>query len=368
MDNVCRTPLYEKHLQHQAKMINFQGWLLPLQYNRINQEVQETRRRAALFDVTHMGRLSIEGESALDFLQSIVTANLDRLIDRQAVYTLICREDGGTLDDILLYRFQAHQYLIITNAANTVRVYDWLNSKRTRNVQIFNHSSAQAQLALQGPQSQQLLEVLSRRSLSDLPRFRFQPELSIQGIRCLVSRTGYTGEDGFELICRADQASSLWDRLVPASGGSPPPVFPAGLGARDILRIEAGFPLYGSELDEGITPLEAGLAKFVDLKEKIPPFYGREALLQQKRRGLTRKLWGLIMQDRGIPRPGYPVRNDEGEIGHITSGCYSPTLDQSIAMAFLNPQQAWKGREVAVEMRGARKTAQLVTLPFYRRG
>ncbi len=368
MENMRRTPLYEKHLQHQAKTINFHGWLLPLQYNRINQEVKETRSRATLFDVTHMGRLSIEGESALDFLQTIVTANLNRLLDRQAVYTLICRDDGGTIDDILLYRFHTTRYLIVTNASNTLRVYDWLNSKRPENVQVFNRSAAEAQLALQGPQSQQLLEALSSRTLSDLPRFHFEPELSIHGIRCMVSRTGYTGEDGFELICQADQVSSLWDRFVSAPGDSSPLVSPAGLGARDILRIEAGFPLYGSELDEEITPLEAGLEQFVDFQENLQPFHGREALLQQKKRGLTRKLWGLIMQDRGIPRAGYPVRNGEEEIGRITSGCHSPTLDQSIAMAFLKPQQAWKGREVAVEMRGARKMARLVKLPFYRRG
>ncbi len=367
MGNLRQTPLFESHLRLKAKMTGFHGWNLPLQYESMLEEVRATRRHASAFDVSHMGQLFIEGERAEEFLQSVVTSDASRLQNGRALYTLLCQVNGGLVDDVLLYRFKPGHYMIITNAANTTSVYSWLESRRPARLLVEDRSAAWVQIAVQGPQSRDLLEKISAHLLTELAAFQFIPEIDIAGHQCLLSRTGYTGEDGFELLCDTHAAPALWDKIVSASKNNPRPATPAGLGARDILRLEAGFPLYGHELNRHTTPLEAGLEKFVDLQEHLPPFIGREALRGQKLSGLPRKLWGLIMQERTIPRTGYVLRAAGREIGLVTSGCYSPTLQKSIGMAFLTTREAWEGRDICVEVRGKEKPARLVKLPFYRR-
>lgn len=362
-----KSPLYNNHIQQGARMIDFHGWNLPVQFKSIIDEVKETRSRVSVFDVSHMGHIFLEGKGSLDFLQVIITADLHRLKDGQALYSPICREDGGIIDDILLYRFNKEKYMFVANAVNTSRVFSWIQDNCPGNVHVYNRSDEQAQIAVQGPHSQRLLEKLTGDSLDALYSFHFIPNLFIAGVECLVSRTGYTGEDGFELYCPASNASTLWEAVTIESNDNPTPALPAGLGARDILRIEAGLSLYGNELSEQITPLEAGLERFIAFSKKGASFIGREALLKQKERGLSRQLWGLVMLERGIPRTEYIVKAEDNIIGQVTSGCYSPTLDQSIAMAFLDPQIAEKDKSVSVVIRGNDKPARLVKLPFYRR-
>ena len=361
-----KTPLYEKHLQLKGKMIEFGDWLLPVEYGGMLEEVLHTRKKASLFDVSHMGEILVEGLNGEDFLQKILTNDLGRLQDNRVMYSPVCYPDGGTVDDMLVYRYNREKFLLVVNGSNTENDYEWLSASLETGVTIRDLSAEFALLALQGPDSLSILQQLTHISLGELKFYRFIPSVMLAGVDCMISRTGYTGEDGFEILCPAAQAVSLWDELFIGRDNNLQ-LRPAGLGARDILRLEAGLPLYGHELTKEITPLEAGLEKFVSFSKNIE-FYGREALVRQQKAGLEKLLMGLVLLERGILREGYVVKKGEEEIGWVSSGSFCPTLGKSCALAFLPPAKVNEGDTLKVVIRQREYTVQVVTRPFYRRG
>jgi aminomethyltransferase len=358
-----RTPLYEAHRRAGAKMVEFAGWEMPVQYRGVIEEHLAVRRSAGLFDVSHMGEIEVRGADAVDFCQWISANDVGRMGDGQAQYNLLLNERGGVVDDVIFYRLAAEHFLICVNAANTDKDFIWIASRADgKKVEMENTSARYAQLALQGPAAANILEPLTAADLTTLRAFHFA-FAEVASVRCLVARTGYTGEDGFELYSSAPDAERLWGALLEA--GASQGLVPAGLGARDTLRLEKAYPLYGHELDDDTTPLEAGLEWVVKFSK--PEFIGREALLKQKQEGVQRKLVGLELIDPGIARSGYAVLKDGRSIGRITSGTKSPSLNRSIALAYVASAEAQTGNELAVEIRGRKAKAKIVPLPFYRR-
>ncbi len=365
MSEAKKTPFYEKHVALEGKIVDYSGWLLPVQYPKgLVEEVHDTRRRATIFDVSHMGEVSVRGKDAEAFLQKIVTNDISRLKDNAIMYSPVCFPDGGVVDDILVYRISGESYFLVVNAANTDKDYDWLKENVFGDVKLQNLSHEYAQIALQGPNSEAILQRITDVPLAEMKNYHFRPEVKVAGIDCIVSRTGYTGEDGFEVYCKNDGAGALWDAVWEA--GQKHELNPAGLGSRDVLRLEASMPLYGHELSKELTPLQAGLDRFIAL-DKAVVFNGQEALKKQKREGMNRKLYGLEMLERGVPREGYPVKVRNQEIGWVSSGSYSPTLDKFIAMAFLDPQVVKQTGEVDLMIRSRSYRARITKLPFYRR-
>lgn len=359
--NMKRTPLFAAHRRAGAKMVEFAGWEMPVHYSGVIEEHRAVRSGAGLFDVSHMGEIEVRGAGATDFCQRMSANDVGRMALFQAQYNLLLNERGGVIDDVIFYRLEENRYLICVNAANTEKDYAWLRQHAAGAVDITNVSSSYAQLALQGPRAASILQPLTRTVLDAIRSFRFVTA-EVASVRCLVARTGYTGEDGFELYCSNEDAPHLWTELL--SKGAHQGLVPAGLGARDTLRLEKAYPLYGHELDDGTTPFEAGLDWVVKLSK--PAFIGRESLLDQKRRGVTRKLVGLEMLERGIARQGHTVVSEGAPVGRVTSGTLSPSLDKAIALAFVAAAQAVAGAVVDVEIRGRRVPARVVSLPFYR--
>jgi aminomethyltransferase len=359
-----RTPLYEQHRALGARMVEFGGWEMPVQYSSILEEHRAVRTRAGLFDVSHMGEFQVEGTEALPFLQYLVPNDVARLAINQALYTTLCLPSGGVIDDLLIYRLAEERYMVVVNAANIEKDLAWLQqqARRFKLLEVSDRSAETALLALQGPQAQAILQPLTAVDLTGIRYYRAQPG-SVAGLMCLISRTGYTGEDGFELYCSAAEAPQLWQRLLEA--GQEYGLLPAGLGARDTLRLEAGYCLYGHELDERTNPLEAGLAWTVKFDKG--EFIGREALLSVRDQGPARHLMGLEMLDPRVPRSGYALYAGEQAIGVVTSGAPGPTVNKNIGMAYVEAAWATPERRVEVDVRGRRLAAQLVTLPFYRR-
>ncbi len=363
-----KTPLYEWHKHRGARMVDYYGWLMPVEYGEITEEVRITRRAAGLFDVSHMGQFLVGGRQSTAYLDKLLTADVSSLEKGAVRYSPVCNYHGGTVDDIMVYRVGEEKYLLVANAANKEKDQSWLLEHAEEEVRIEDLSGEYALVALQGPKAQEIMEKAAddENDFTKLKPFAFSPQLKVGGAECLVSRTGYTGEDGFELFCAAGEVLHLWEALFEA-GKNGNGAGPVGLGARDVLRLEASLPLYGRELDEDITPLEAGLERFISFG-KGTHFIGKEALEAQKEKGLTRKLMGVEMLERGVPRSGYPILMGEEEIGHVSSGTHSPTLGKGLGMAFLNPHIARIGEEVKVVIRGKPRAARTVKLPFYRRG
>jgi aminomethyltransferase len=359
------TPLFELHRQAGARLVEFGGWEMPVQYAGILEEHRAVRERAGLFDVSHMGEFRAEGAQALEFLQSMVPNNVARLQENQALYTQICRPDGGTLDDLLIYQLGEQRYMIVVNAGTTAKDWAWLTDHATgrSGVTLTDVSAETALLALQGPLAESILQPLTSTPLGSVAYYHCLPG-EVAGVSCLISRTGYTGEDGFELYGQAGDAPVLWRALMEA--GRPSGLLPAGLGARDTLRLEAGYCLYDHELTEEITPLEAGLGWTVKLL-KGTDFIGRAALADEKAQGLRRTLVGIELRERGVPRAGYPILRDGRTIGVITSGTMSPTLGRPIAMGYVPPAESAPGGELVVEIRGRSVPAIVAPLPFYKR-
>jgi glycine cleavage system T protein (aminomethyltransferase) len=362
---LLRTPLYEAHKALGARLVEFGGWEMPVRYSGDIAEHQAVRQRAGLFDVCHMGEFTLSGPGALDFLQSLVPNNVARLTENQALYTQILRPDGGTLDDLIIYRLGQERYMIVVNAGTMTKDWAWFSEHAAvrGDISLENKSSATGLLALQGPLAQRILQPLTETPLAEVAYYHCLPG-AVGGIECLISRTGYTGEDGFELYCDAEAVNDLWSRLLEA--GRPDGLLPAGLGARDTLRLEAGYCLYGHELTEEITPLEAGLGWTVKL-EKGVDFIGRESLLAEKRDGLRRKLIGIELTERGVPRAGYPLLRDGAPVGELTSGTMAPTLGKPIGLGYVPPDVAGMETALAVEIRGKPVAAAIVPLPFYKR-
>lgn len=362
LSTLKKTPLFSIY-QHEAKCTPFAGFLLPVQFSRIRDEHAAVRERAGLFDVSHMGEIEVWGSEAFAFLQKMTTNDLSRLAINQAQYTTMCRDDGGTIDDLLIYRMDEDRYWLVVNAANTNKDFHWLKKHQQGNVMIRDRSEELALIALQGPRAEQILQRVVDIDLANLSAFTFEKAVPLFGISVMISRTGYTGEDGFELFVPSESAPQIWRGLLET--GKDEGLLPCGLGARDTLRFEAAFPLYGQELSESITPIEAGLGFVVS--EKKGSFIGQQVLIKQKKEGASRRLVGLEMMERGIPRSGYPVWVKDQQVGYITTGTRSPTLNKDIALALLLSKYTKLGNTVEVEIRGQARKAKIVPIPFYRR-
>jgi aminomethyltransferase len=356
-----RTPLHDIHRQAGGRMVEFAGWDMPVQYEGILAEHEAVRTRVGLFDVSHMGEVVFRGPKALESLNRLFTNDLSKVADGQAQYGCLCRETGGIVDDVVVYRRSAEDLLVCVNAANRAKDFEWL-AAHAGGADVRNESDEWAQLAVQGPLAAQLVQRLTNVNLSALRSYRFAAG-EVAGIPCLVARTGYTGEDGLELFCPPGDAARLWGELMEA--GRHERIQPAGLGARDSLRLEMAYRLYGSDMDDSTTPLEAGLGWVVKLDKG--EFMGRDALLRQREQGLARKLVGFVLTDPGIPRHGYPVLQDGARVGQVTSGTKSPSLGTSIGLAYVPPALAAEGSTFAVEIRERPAAARAAKTPFYTR-
>ncbi|QHZ49801.1 glycine cleavage system aminomethyltransferase GcvT [Paenibacillus larvae] len=362
-----RTPLYPVYEQYGAKPIDFGGWELPVQFSGIQREHEAVRSHAGLFDVSHMGEVFVSGPDSLSFLQHLTTNDLSKIQDGQCQYTLMCYPDGGVVDDLLIYRLSEHKYMAVINASNIEKDLEWIQQHNKSGVKLDNVSDRTALLALQGPLAEtvlmKLVEPGQHEKIRELKPFRFVQDVAVSGKRAILSRTGYTGEDGFELYVESGDAVYLWNELLRV--GEPEGLIPAGLGARDTLRFEARLPLYGQELSADISPLEAGLSFFVKLDKG--DFIGRKALSLQKEQGVPRKLEGVELLERGIPRSHYPVYADGKQIGEITTGTQSPTLKKSVGLALIDSAYSALDTELYVEIRGRQIKAKVVKTPFYKR-
>ena len=356
-----RTPLYAAHRRAGAKMVEFAGWEMPVQYRGVIEEHLAVRGKAGLFDVSHMGEIEVRGSGALDFCQRLTANDVARLQVLQAQYSFLLNERGGVVDDVIIYRVKPEAYFICVNASNIDKDFAWLAAHAGADVEVENQSALYAQLALQGPAAQDILQALTAHPLAALKSFHFA-FADVAAIRCMVARTGYTGEPGFELYCDCAAAPRLWDALMDA--GQSRGLVAVGLGARDTLRLEKAYPLYGHELDDTTTPLEAGLEWVLKLAK--PEFFGRERLVEQKQRGVTRKLVGLEALEPGIPRGGYGVFKNGVKIGAVTSGTKSPSLGKAIALAYVASAEAVLDSRLDVEIRGRKIPVKIVSLPFYR--
>ena len=360
-----RTPLYEQHKALGARLVEFSGWEMPVQYSGIIDEHNAVRERAGLFDVSHMGEFKVTGPDAGAFLQHLVPNDVSKLTVGQALYSQLCQPDAGVIDDLLIYRLAENDYMLVVNAGNIAKDYTWVEqqSKDYPNLQLADQSDTTALLALQGPLAQSILQTLTEVDLSSIRYYHFEAGL-VDGVNCIISRTGYTGEDGFELYFAPVDAPKLWHDLLEA--GKEQGLLPAGLGARDTLRLEAGYCLYGHELNEQTNPLEAGLSWTVKLN-KDSDFIGRDALVKIKEQGVERKLVGIEMVGRGVCRSEYVLYDNEHPIGSLTSGAPSPTLHKNIGMGYVVAAHANPGEEVDVDIRGKKVAARIAALPFYKR-
>jgi aminomethyltransferase len=356
-----RTPLYAAHEALGARFVDFGGWEMPVQYTSILDEHQAVRERAGLFDVSHMGEIELRGPRALAAAQELTVNDVGRLRDGQAHYSLLCLPSGGVVDDILLHRVSSERVLLCVNASNADKDFAWITDHHN-GAEVINRSAEFALLALQGPRATELLTPLTPLALPRIPPFSFAHG-PVCGRDALVAHTGYTGEDGWELYCAADDARGLWDGLLEA--GHRFDIRPAGLGARDTLRLERALPLYGHELTDETTPLEAGLSWVVRFAK--PSFIGRDALLQQRMSGPRRRLVGLMMTQPGIPRQGYAVVHDGVAVGAVTSGTKSPTLGKAIGLGYVASTLGAVGTQLGIDIRGRVIGAEVVRLPFYKR-
>ena len=357
-----QTPLTHWHEEHGGKLVEFGGYSMPIDYGSIMEEHEAVRSTVGIFDVSHMGEFDVTGSQAVEFLDHLVTNHVSTMAIHQALYTPMCNEDGGTVDDLLIYRIDDQHFMLVVNAANIEKDWNWITSEAQAwpNVSLVNESDQIALLAIQGPKSEELLQELTSFDLGSLSYYHFAPRVTIAGVTGLLSRTGYTGEDGFEFYVAASDALRVWDSW--ASHGARP----VGLGARDTLRLEARLPLYGHELSSTISPLAAGLAPFVRLKDKTD-FVGREALARQKSEGLSSKVVGIRLSG-GIARAGYEVVGPDGAtVGIITSGSYAPTLKMPIALALVPLELGKIGTQLGVNIRGRQVAAEVIKTPFYKR-
>ncbi|HLR35681.1 MAG TPA: glycine cleavage system aminomethyltransferase GcvT [Tissierellales bacterium] len=360
-----KTPLFDEHAKLGGKIVDFAGWALPVQYEGLIAEHEAVRTKAGIFDVSHMGEVMVKGEEALDYLQYLLTNDISKLEDNQILYTFMCYPDGGVVDDFLVYKYSDEEYLLVVNAANTDKDFKWMiDNKKDFNIIIENISDSIGEVAIQGPNSEKILQKLTDTDLSKLKPFRIVRNVKIAGVEAMVSRNGYTGEDGFEIYTDKDDIVEVWRKLLEV--GEEDGLVPAGLGARDTLRFEAGLPLYGNEISKDITPLEGSLGFFVKLN-KEEDFIGKEALKKQKEEGLTRKVVGFELKGRGIPREGYEVQKDGKKIGHVTTGYRTPTLKKSIGMALIDIDETEKGNTVDIMVRKRPVEAEIINKSFYKR-
>lgn len=363
MDELKRTCLFDVHQKLNAKMFEFAGWEMPLEYTSAVKEHEHVRKSAGLFDVSHMGEVEVKGDKAKDFIQYLITNDVSNLKADEILYSPMCYENGTTVDDLLVYKRGQNDYLLIINAGNIDKDYEWIveNSKKF-NVETKNISDKVAQLALQGPLAEEILSKLTNQDLSQIEFYKFKQNVDVCGEPCIVSRTGYTGEDGFEIYCDKNVAQKIWNAILEEGKER---VVPAGLGARDTLRSEVNLPLYGHEISEEIPPLEAGLSIFVKLDKD--DFIGKDSLKALKESGNARKLVAFELTGKGMVRGGYDVEIDGEVVGFVTTGLKSPTLDKFIGMAIIDSDKARVGQEIGIRVRKKLVPAVIVKRPFYKK-
>ena len=359
------TPLHGVHRESGAKMVPFGGWEMPVEYSGLISEHMAVRKAAGLFDVSHMGEFVLEGQGALGFLQRTTSNNVAKLVDGQAQYSALPMPNGAPVDDVIVYRHAADRYLLVVNASNVQKDFAWLVAQRPEGCTLEDRSEAYALLALQGPMAQEILQRITPLDLAAIRFYHFAVG-EVDGAPATVSRTGYTGEDGFEIFVAPEKAEALWRKLLEV--GRERGLVPAGLGARDTLRLEARMCLYGNDMDETTTLIEAGLGWIVSLDEAKGDFIGKPVLAAQKASGPPRKLAGFEVTGRGIARHGYPVYlGGEEAAGTVTSGTYAPFLQKNIGLAYLPAARSGVGTELEVDIRGRRVPSRVVPTPFYKR-
>jgi len=359
-----KLPIEEDHIALGAKMHPFAGYNMPIQYSGLMAEHQAVRNQVGIFDVSHMGEIWVEGEYAIPYLQKITTNNISDLVDGKVQYTCFPNGNGGIIDDLVVYRFSDTKYLLVVNGSNIEKDYNWMVKHNSFNVSLKNVSNNTAEFALQGPDSLKVLKTLVAADIENMSSYQFITS-DIDGLKnILISTTGYTGEKGFELYCKNEQAKQLWKILMEA--GKDFGITPIGLGARDTLRLEKGYCLYGNDIDDTTSPIEAGLGwitKFVDGKD----FIDKDVLFNQKQNGLTRRLVGFEMIEKSIPRHDCIIINGEGEkIGKVTSGTMSPSLRKGIGMGYVEINYAKPGTDIFIEIRNKKVKATVVKKPFYK--
>jgi aminomethyltransferase len=359
-----KTPLNAVHRELGAKMVPFGGWDMPVEYSGLIAEHMAVRSAAGLFDVSHMGEFEIAGEGALAFLQRVTSNNVAKLVDGQAQYSALPMPNGAPVDDVIVSRKAADRYLLVVNAGNIEKDFRWLQEQGPANCVLKNRSDEFGLVALQGPRAQEILRGLTPLDLTTLGYYR-HAETEVGGLATTVSRTGYTGEDGFEILAAAGETEALWRRLL--DHGREHGLVPAGLGARDTLRLEARMCLYGNDMDETTSLVEAGLGWIVSLDEAKGDFVGKAVLEAQKKSGPPRKLAGFEMVGRGIGRHGYSISVKGQEAGLVTSGTYAPFLQKNIGLCYLPAEHAAIGTEIDVDIRGRKVPARIVATPFYKR-
>lgn len=358
------TPLYDIHLELNGKIVDFGGWALPVEYEGILAEYDAVRNHAGLFDVSHMGEYTLKGPGSEAFLQMVTTNDIMKIGDGRIQYSPVCYPHGGTVDDIISYRINRENYFLVVNAANSEKDGKWFRDNLFGEVELEDCSHKFAQLALQGPKSQEILQKITDSDLSELKFFRFSQSIKVAGLGLLISRSGYTGEDGFELYLAPEDAPKLWKAICEA--GKDDGLKPAGLGARDLLRFEASLPLYGQEISETVSPLTAGLDRFIKFDK--PDFIGKEALLKEKSSGSPKTMIAFAMEDRAVPRGHYPIMNANGDvIGEVTHGTFSPAMQKSVGLGYVEPGEFAPGDKIAVLIRNKSWPAVIVEKPFYQK-
>lgn len=357
-----KTPLYDEHIKLGGDVVDYAGWFLPIQYEGLVPEHEAVRNAVGLFDVSHMGEITVKGKDALAFVNYLMTNDISSIVDNQIIYTFMCNESGGVVDDLLVYRFAEDFLYLVVNAGNTGKDWKWIQEhKGDFEVELENISDEVGEVAIQGPLAEKTLQKLTDFDLSSVKFFHLKRDVDIAGVNCMISRTGYTGEDGFEVYCDNKGVVKVWQKIMEA--GKEYGIKPAGLGCRDTLRFEASLPLYGHEMDDVITPLEAGFKYFVKLDKKSD-YIGKDALNKQWSEGLKRKLAGIELIDRGIAREGYEVYKDGEKIGHITTGYKSPTLGKVIGNALIKTEFTALGTEVDVKIRNKFAKAKIISKNF----
>lgn len=354
-----KTPLYDVYVKAGAKVIDFSGWALPVQFTTIKDEHNAVRESAGMFDVSHMGEIVIKGEKAAEFLQSVLTNDVTKVTKMKAQYSMLCNKAGGVIDDLVVYQLEEDKYLLVVNAGNTDIDFDWLKQHEIDGAEVMNVSNEYGQIAVQGPAAQNIISSLVSEELSGLKLFEYIQDVELFGEKVILSQSGYTGEHGYEIYCEAPVTAKIWEGLLEAG------VKPCGLGARDTLRLEAALPLHGQDLSTEISPYEARMGFSVKLTKG--EFIGRSALEAQKEQGVTRKSAGLEMQERGIARTDYEVFNQNDEkIGYVTSGTQSPSTGRSIALALIDVKETELDNEVYVQIRKNKVPAKVVKTPFHK--
>jgi len=355
-----RTALYDEHVKLGGKIVEFAGWELPVQYGSIIKEHLATRNAAGLFDISHMGELSIQGPGASEFLQKVLPTRLNKIEPNKAMYSCLCNQQGGVIDDLFVYMISQESFLLVVNAANIEKNINWLNEHKSQHVSITDKSDTLSKIDIQGPRSRDILQkVLSGDFLDGLNRFSFG-NIEYNSTDLMVSNSGYTGEIGYELYVPNENAVKLWRELLEA--GSDFGIKPAGLGARDSLRIESCLSLYGHELTDDITPIEAGLRWLISSKEA---YIGSDVLSQQKAEGVPRELIAFELTAKGVPREGYRIEKDSVDLGYVTSGIYSPLFEKGIGLALVQSGQISIGDTISVIIRKKPVPAAVVKRPFY---